>query len=192
MTREPDVPADSLLEDFHALDASAPEGFRAELIDGEIVVTPAPDGNHGWIIGLIIKQVIREGSQEMDFDGHRGLIVPSRGLAVAGHVIPDIVFAPAELCLFRDVPSWMEPAGVVMVVEVTSNNARADREAKRRAYAAARIPLYLLADRQARRVTLFSGPAGGDYDTLSAVPFGASIELPEPLGFKLDTSDFKS
>jgi Uma2 family endonuclease len=190
MTREPDMPADSLLEDFHALDAGTPEGFRAELIDGEIVVTPPPDGNHRRIIGRIVKQVIRESGKEMDFDGHRGLIVSSRGLAVSGHVIPDITFAPAEMDLFRDAPSWMRPTGVVMVVEVTSSQARADREAKRHAYAAAQIPLYLLVDRRAQRVSLFSGPVRDEYQTLSAVPFGGSIELPEPLCFKLETTDF--
>jgi hypothetical protein len=39
---------------------------------------------------------------------------------------------------------------------------------------------------------LFSGPASDDYDTLSAVPFGGSVDLPEPLDFKLDTTDFTS
>jgi Uma2 family endonuclease len=79
-----------------------------------------------------------------------------------------------------------------MVVEVTSSQARADREAKRRAYAAAQIPLYLLVDRQAQRVSLFSGPARDEYGTLSAVLFGGSIELPDPLCFKLETAGFTS
>ena len=39
MTREPEAP-DTLLRDFLSLDI--PEGYRAQLIDGEIVVTPPP------------------------------------------------------------------------------------------------------------------------------------------------------
>jgi len=42
MTREPETP-DTLLRDFLSLDI--PEGYRAQLIDGEIVVTPPPGGN---------------------------------------------------------------------------------------------------------------------------------------------------
>lgn len=53
MTREPEAP-DSTLEYFLSLDT--PEGYRAELIDGEIVATPPPNGNHERGISLIVEQ----------------------------------------------------------------------------------------------------------------------------------------
>lgn len=57
MAHEPLTQAEVLLEGFLALDT--PEGFRAELIEGEIVVTPPPDGDHEDYIGLIVDQVAR-------------------------------------------------------------------------------------------------------------------------------------
>jgi Uma2 family endonuclease len=183
MTREPDASVDFLLRDFLALDT--PEGYRAELIDGEIVVTPPPDGTHEGIIGRVAKQIVRQSSVDMDFSGNKGLVLPK-----GEYVIPDLTFAPAELGLFFDAPSWMPSANVAMVVEVTSSRPDTDREAKRHAYAQAEIPLYLLADRQLKRITLFSDPQGDDYAGIASVPFGSSLTLPKPFDFELDTAEF--
>jgi Uma2 family endonuclease len=188
MTRESEMPTGFLLQDFLSLDT--PEGYRAELIDGEIVVTPPPDGNHERGISRIVMQVVRKSSVEMDFSGDKGLIVPSGGKDDGGRVIPDVTFAKAELDLFHGAPSWMPAEGVAMVVEVTSSRPSLDRDAKRRAYAAARIPLYLLVDRQRGRVTLFSHPKADDYARTVAAAFGDKLELPEPFSFTLDTSPF--
>jgi hypothetical protein len=56
MVSLPDVTADYMLRDF--LSFEAPEGYRAELIDREIVLTPPPDGHHCFICGEIIRQVV--------------------------------------------------------------------------------------------------------------------------------------
>ena len=77
-----------------------------------------------------------------------------------------------------------------MVVEVTSSQPQRDRDAKRRAYASAGIPLYLLVDRQERTVTLFREPEAGDYSARSVESIGGKLEIPAPFSFTLDTSDF--
>ncbi|GAA3843929.1 Uma2 family endonuclease [Streptomyces phyllanthi] len=177
-----------LLEGFLALDT--PEGFRAELIEGEIVVTPPPDGDHEDYIGLIVSQVIRRSRTDMQFSGNKGLKLKSGGGCPKNHVIPDGTFAPTELRLYRGAESWMPCDGVAMVAEVTSTKPQADREAKRRCYARGGIPLYLLIDRKASSVTLFSYPEKDDYRQLCTRPFGKSIALPEPFAFDLETSDF--
>jgi Uma2 family endonuclease len=189
MTREADEQTtESLLRDFLALET--PEGYRAQLIDGEIVVTPPPHGTHEDIIGQIAKQVFRKSSVDMDFAGQKGLIVPDRGIAGAGRVIPDATFALAKTRLFHGADSWMKTTGVVLVVEVTSTQAVRDREAKRHAYAGAGIPLYLLVDREASQVTLFSNPEGPDYSSMTVEKFGAGLRLPDPFSFTLETADF--
>ncbi|MGH3248724.1 MAG: Uma2 family endonuclease [Trebonia sp.] len=177
-----------LLEDFLSVDT--PKGYRVELINGEIVVTPPPSGNHDRAIWRIVSQIVRNSDVEMDFSGTRGLIVPSGGIADAERVIPDGTFAPTRLDLFREAGSWMPASDVAMVLEVTSSRPGLDREDKRRAYAGADIPLYLLVDREERRVILFSAPVRDDYSRTSGVSFGEKLELPKPFGFTLDTVPF--
>jgi Uma2 family endonuclease len=180
---------DALLEGFLALDT--PEGFRAELIDGEIVVTPPPGSGHERNIGKIVKQVLRERGAEFDFLPNKGLVVPAADLERTERAIPDGTFVPVEPDVFEDDEPWSRPDGVVLVIEVTSSRPERDRVAKRRGYARAGIPLYLLVDREEERTTLFSGPDEHDYGHTDQVPFGKSLPLPEPFGFELDTSEFR-
>ncbi|MFK0115726.1 Uma2 family endonuclease [Streptomyces sp. NPDC090994] len=185
---EPLTQADVLLEGFLALDT--PEGFRAELIEGEIVVTPPPDGDHEDYIGLIVSQVIRQSATDMQFSGNKGLKLSSGGACPKNHVLPDGTFAPTRLRLYRGAASWMPCEGVAMVLEVTSTKPQADREAKRRCYARGGIPLYLLVDRETSSVTLFSDPEENDYREHCTRPLGKPLTLPAPFAFDLDTADF--
>ncbi|MXM62748.1 Uma2 family endonuclease [Streptomyces sp. HUCO-GS316] len=188
MAHEPLTQEEVLLEGFLALDT--PEGFRAELIEGEIVVTPPPDGDHEDCIELVLAQVYEKSRSRMQFSGHKGLKLQSGGGCPKDHVIPDGTFAPRALRLYRGKGSWMPCDGVAMVLEVTSSKPNADREAKRRCYARGGIPLYLLVDREASSVTLFIDPDKDDYREHCTRPFGKSVTLPEPFSFELDTADF--
>ncbi|MFE5583903.1 Uma2 family endonuclease [Kitasatospora sp. NPDC056531] len=171
------APEHDLLEAFLALDT--PEGFKAELIEGKIVVTPPPDGDHEIAIGRIVWQVARQCPEGIDFAPTKGLIVPG------GRFIPDGTFTETDALAGRE--SWCKPDGVLMVMEVTSTRADNDRLTKRRGYAASGIPLYLLVDRQKGRIALHSDPRRGDYSTTTDVAVGEPLWLPEPFGFELST-----
>ncbi|MFJ8250999.1 Uma2 family endonuclease [Streptomyces sp. NPDC094466] len=188
MAHEPLTQAEVLLEGFLALDT--PEGFRAELIEGEIVVAPPPDGDHEDCVNVVLKQVLRESRTDMDYSGNKGLKLRSGGACPKNHVIPDGTFAPAGLRLFRGADPWMPCEGVALVVEVTSTRPQADREAKRRCYARGGIPLYLLIGRDDSSVTLFSDPENDDYRQLLTIPYGKPLPLPEPFAFDLETGGF--
>jgi Uma2 family endonuclease len=187
MVHEPQTREDLLLEAFHALET--PEGFRAELIDGEIVVTPPPGGDHDENLWSLVEQVVEKSSTRFVFWGNKGLKTPSGGRCPNNHVIPDGTFAPKEFELFRDGEPWSPADRVAMVVEVTSSPPDRDRVAKRHCYARAGIPLYLLMDREKQMVTLFSEPKDDDYLGILRVPFGKAVALPEPFDFEFDTSE---
>ncbi|MEV8015312.1 Uma2 family endonuclease [Streptomyces sp. NPDC086554] len=180
--------AEVLLEGFLALDT--PEGFRAELIEGDIVVTPPPDGDHEHCISGVVTQVYRRCRTDMQFSANKGLKLKGGEACPQNHAIPDGTFVPTELRLFKGAEPWMPCDGVTMVLEVTSTKPQADREAKRRCYARGGIPLYLLIDRDESSVTLFSEAEGDDYRQLCTLPFGKAVALPEPFGFELETSEF--
>ncbi len=186
--RDPLAHPDVMLEGFLAL--HPPEGFRAELIDGEIVLTPPPDGDHEDALARIVTQVIRRSRTDMDFSGNKGLKLKSGGACPKNHVIPDGTFAPTELRLYRGADPWMPCDGVAMVVEVTSTKPQADREAKRRCYALGGIPLYLLVDRETSSITLFGDPEGDEFREHRTRPLGKPLTLPGPFAFDLDTADF--
>lgn len=178
------------LESFLALET--PEGSKAEFIDGEIVVTPPPDGEHEDYFSTLVRHVLRHSVNEMDIAGTKGLILPGSERTQHLRVIPDATFAPRELRLFRGAPTWMPPQGVAMVAEVTSTNPQRDRVAKRHAYARAGIPLYLLIDRERATAILHSEPSDGDHDDYAVTrvaPFGKPLPLPEPFEFELDTGE---
>lgn len=176
------------------VDLDTPEGLRAELIEGELVVTPMPDGHHEHCISRIVGQMHRRSPTGTQFSRNKGLKLKCADGYPQDHVIPGGTFAPKELRLFRGAEPWMPCDEVSMVLEVTSSKPQVDREIKRRCYARGGIPFHLLVDRETSWTTLFSDPvcdpATADYRERHAVAFGKALSLPEPFASDLDTSDF--
>ncbi|MFF8601621.1 Uma2 family endonuclease [Streptomyces sp. NPDC015232] len=174
------------LDEFEAFDAASPEGLHVELINGRLLATPAPDGDHDEDVIFVREQ----------FEAHAGGLVlyQGRGLAVpayrAGRARVDGALAPRGY--FRGQPSWADPSGVLLVVEVTSGrevDAEVDRVDKRDAYAQAGLPAYLLIDRHRGEAVVHWEPSAGRYLHECRTAFGAKLALPEPFGFDLDTSE---
>jgi Uma2 family endonuclease len=162
-----------------------PEGYKAEVIGGQFVVSPTPAIRHGLIY------------DELD-DQLRQLL--PRSLAVTNTITLDMVatgerYVPDLLVISKDhrnTDGWLLAAEhAELVAEIVSPaNAANDRVTKVRGYAASGVPIYLLIDPLEQWVTLFSEPTGGCYRQVHRVPFGSSIALPEPYSGKIDTSVF--
>ncbi|KUJ69782.1 restriction endonuclease [Streptomyces albus subsp. albus] len=184
---------DYLVRTWQELDV--PEGWRAEIDEGSITLVPPPGLRHNVIAIDVQRALYRCLPEGLDVFQTLGVhITPLERLYVPDLVVIEraLVTAAAEE---REAAS-VDAADALLVVEVTSrSNARDDRTKKLWAYAHAPVPLYLLVDRWHEggpTVTLFSDPSGGVYQSSVQVPFGKSVELPEPFGIELDTSVFSS
>ncbi|MCU4747435.1 Uma2 family endonuclease [Streptomyces xiamenensis] len=172
---------------FDELDATAPKGWRVELIEGDIHVVPPANGDHEEIVSELLEQIGEHKAKGLRMRTGIGLRIP--GEAPADRLVPDLVIAPKGA--FKSPELYHDPAPVLLVCEVTSRSTGDnDRGKKLRSYARAGVPCYLLVDRQKGLVTLFSNPRRGRYlDTLSR-PVGEPVPLPDPFGFEVDTSEF--
>ncbi|QES46024.1 hypothetical protein DEJ49_16290 [Streptomyces venezuelae] len=183
MDRVPDMPVE---EAFVWFDAFSPEGWRVELIEGEIHVTSPGSGEHEEYVSEINGQV-RDHRKDLGRYTSIGLYVP--GASSTGQVMPDLVLAPKGS--FANEDKYHDPAAVLLVAEVTSRSTGDnDRHKKILGYARAGIPVYLLIDREAGNAVLYTEPAGEEYEHQEIFKLSKVVPLPEPLGFELDTSEF--
>lgn len=162
-----------------------PEGFRVEIVDGSILVSPTPRISHGKILTKLILAletkkpadlaVVQPVTIELASDTDR--YVPDL-VALRGSEISD--------------DQWLVPAkAVILAAEIVSpGDPERDRVTKLRGYAHAHVPLYLLVDPLERATTLFSRPAEGRYHRQLHASFGEKLELPEPFSLNLDTGEF--
>ncbi|MEV8322943.1 Uma2 family endonuclease [Kitasatospora sp. NPDC056731] len=172
-----------------------PEVLRVEVIGGEFVVAPVPSVAHAVIISDIQEAVFRA---EFAKPCCRWRAVQTVGLDLAeigDGYIPDLVVVASEVdsAAMSGEDRYLRAGEVSLVAEVTAPfSACNDRRAKRRGYARAGVPYYLLVDRDPRQpgVTLFGEPdsSAGSYRVLGRWEFGASVEWPEEFGFELDTA----
>jgi Uma2 family endonuclease len=184
-------PWDYLLQTWRELDV--PEGWRAEIDEGQIVLVPPPHAHHNGIAAKVQRRLYRDLPEELEIYQTLGIhVAPLDKLYV-----PDLVVMPSELIDAADPESSdpMEASDALLIVEITSKgNAREDRTKKYRAYARAAVPMYLLIDRFDTRgamATLFTEPnEDGTYKRSDPVPFGKPLTLPEPFGTTLPTGDF--
>jgi Uma2 family endonuclease len=173
----------------HAFDA-LPEEMRAEIVDGEIIVSPLQLNAHQLIIMDLAKLLARTTPEDWLVDTSGGVIIEPDW----DEYRPDLLVAP-RAAWPKEGNSGPDLTEVKLVVEVTSSgkrNLERDRETKFRVYAGAGIALYLLVDRYDGKgfTTLYSNPSGTQYLDAHKVPFGEKLKLPEPFDVEIDSAQF--
>lgn len=164
-------------------------GVRLEYIYGNLGVKPVPDGIHNEIVMwlqetffVLLPKMSLYAGNEVKVEEYR-----------TGRAIPDATLAPKRSFLGQPVV-WKDPDAVLLALEVTSYDSdthRRDRVEKPAAYAETGIPVYLLVDRDNRQCVVYSRPVDGVYASIVPTPFGDPVELPEPVGTVLETTELK-
>ena len=179
---------------LHKVIEDLPDGFRAEIVEGEIILTAAtPFVRHAFVINHLREAIGK-------IDGLIALEMTTVVLpATEDEFIPDLAYYSFD---DLDPDVWRIPANaLVMAVEVLSGvdnsaAARRDRKYKATSYAASGVPLYLLVDQVRKSVVIHSDPQyNADakqqrYSTVSQVPYGGKLHLPDPFDRTLDTAVF--
>ncbi|MEU9076267.1 Uma2 family endonuclease [Kitasatospora sp. NPDC048538] len=159
-----------------------PDGFRAEIIEGTITVSPTGSSRVFDVDNRVLEDLFvhlrggdwRPGNDCNVIDGLKVLI-------------PDVFVAR------RDIEEIDHPegkgllaSGVALVVETVSpgaENRRRDHVLKRHAYAAAGIPVYVIVDDydDGGAVTVLTGPdpERRAYASSTRVPYGQEAVVPE-------------
>lgn len=176
------------VEDFEHIAHTAPETVTLEFINGKLEVKPVPDGDHGAIVMWLLRQCMRH-RPELALYPEQGLVTETYR---NGRARPDGALAPLDHFVGRG--EWAPADGVLMTVEVTSHDRDTDlrdRIEKRDGYAAADIPVYLLVDRDAGKLVVYTDPQKGEYQSRNSHPYGATVKLPDPVGITLETEKLK-
>jgi Uma2 family endonuclease len=160
---------------------------RAEIIDGELVVSPIPVIWHEEVCQWLLLSFLEACTANDWFPDSAGEIqLPPTGDLIE----PDFMILRGKSTL-PELESLRPLDRVLLAAEVVSpSSIRRDREVKPRACALAGIPLYLLVDRFTKPVTisLHSEPGASGYARVKTVTAGEKLRLPAPFDLTLDTS----
>lgn len=168
------------------LTMEVPEGYRAEIIRGNIVMSPWSKGYYLDVMDSLVEQLTPHLPQ-----GQRVSYAPFL-FTLAGQERaygPDVYVAAREA--FRTSDRYIDGEALTLVAELTSDSTRpVDWTDELPVYGKAGVPVYLLLDMREHTVSVFSTPTPLGYAERRTVGFGDELPLPEPFGFALETIGF--
>lgn len=157
---------------------------RIELLDGSLIVSPAPSKRH-QLVSWSLTNSLRLAALP------QGLLVfeaVNVRLGVDRIVIPDVVLADTD-----DEGTVVEAGEVVLVCEIVSpGNAAADRLVKMQLYAIAGIPWYLLVEQDGSGHSLrLHRLDGTHYVEEQVAKPGEELRLTQPIRWRVDPATLR-
>ncbi|MGP4083475.1 Uma2 family endonuclease [Streptomyces sp. KR55] len=156
-------------------------GYRVEIIGGQILVTPPPDGPHAVALTDLMLPFLTAGLHETESRVVQGigLWLPT---GTEDYAIPDLSLVDADFQDHYVENNCYDPVCFRLVLEVTSSNYRTDLRDKVKAYASAKIPVYVIVDRKHQRLHVLTEPAGDEYENHRPHSPGEVVTLPRSVG----------
>ncbi|MCF3133918.1 Uma2 family endonuclease [Streptomyces olivochromogenes] len=155
-------------------------GYRVEIIGGQILVTPPPDGPHAEALMDLAFVFAAAG-----LHGSESKVVQGIGIWLPGtedYAIPDLSLVDADYRDHHAENNCYAPVCFRLVLEVTSSNWKADLRQKVKAYAGAKVPVYVIVDRKHQRLHVLTDPAGDGYESHRPYSPGEVVTLPAAIG----------
>jgi len=133
------------------------DGNRYELLDGVLLVTPAPAASHQIVASRIQSRL----AAAVQWTGHAFVVGPGAVVRLPNTQLePDILVYPSR---FSPNLKWVEVTEHWLAVEILSRSSRVyDREFKRDAYFVLGVREVWLVDRRSRSVEVCHGPGQGE------------------------------
>ncbi|MET9847028.1 Uma2 family endonuclease [Streptomyces ossamyceticus] len=156
-------------------------GYRVEIIGGTIVVTPPPNVGHARALSRLRTPFTAAGlaGGETEVLEGVGVWLPN---GADDYAIPDLAVVDADIDDHLIENNCYDPIAFRLVLEVTSSNYENDLRGKVGAYAQAKIPVYVIINRQHQRVHVLTEPTGGEYQTHRIHAPGETVTLPKSIG----------
>ncbi|MEV5549029.1 Uma2 family endonuclease [Streptomyces sp. NPDC052309] len=159
-------------------------GYRVEIIGGQLLVSPPPDGPHAVALTDLMLPFMTAG-----LHGPGSKVVQGIGLwlpvGTEDYAIPDLSLVDADYEDHYIENNCYDPVCFRLVLEVTSGNWRTDLKTKVAAYAEAKVPVYVIVDRKHERLHVLTDPVDGDYAGHRFHSPGAQVTLPDSIGAKV-------
>ncbi|GGK97822.1 Uma2 family endonuclease [Streptomyces flaveus] len=165
-----------------------PDGYKAEIIKGNIVLSPWSKAYYADVMDLVCDQLRPHLPEEHRISwGPLLYVFPGAERAYG----PDIhaVHQRAR----RTTSNRLDGDALSFVAELTSPSTRDDDLTdKVETYGKAGVPVYLILDMQEEQATVLWTPSAKGYESHLTVPFGKKLHIPEPFDCTLDTAGFQA
>ncbi|MFC8566142.1 Uma2 family endonuclease [Streptomyces sp. NPDC057245] len=177
---------EELLQTLDAL--VVPDGSKAEIIKGNIVVSPWSKGYYLDVMELVCEQLRPHLPEEHRISYGPFLYVFPGAERAFG---PDI--HAGHRSVSRQTSTHLDGEALSFVAELTSSSTRdTDLTDKIEVYGRAGVPVYLLLDMQEEQATVLWTPSAKGYESRVTRPFGEKLLIPAPFDCLLDTTGFKA